>query len=77
MGKVIDGGFYESEDEIPEPVSFIMGGNLASYQPRQYSERHVAREEWLDKVEEEKGFDYVMDNLQALCQQWEAEHPMA
>jgi hypothetical protein len=33
MGKVINGGFSTSWDEIPQPVSMIMGSNLRRNQP--------------------------------------------
>jgi hypothetical protein len=75
MARVIDGGCYESEDEIPEPVAFIMGGNLCgNTPPRPVDPRGLARELWLDQVAEEKDEEFVIDNLQALCEQWEREH---
>jgi hypothetical protein len=48
MGKLIDRGFYTSQDQIPFATSFIMGANLADSSATPVSAEEVARNYGVD-----------------------------
>jgi hypothetical protein len=75
VGRAIDEGFYREGDVIPEPIGFIMGGNLVNTPRRKSSPRDVARGRWLTALIVERGARYVHANLDELEAQWNAEHP--
>jgi hypothetical protein len=52
MGKVINEGFYTSDDEIPQPCSIITGANLRANEPPAPAEGQIGqrREEVMGKV---------------------------